>query len=118
MSAVKFQLSEIDLGRMDATWSTMTEKTRCYCTARQCLPLRRKSLKSSLINPTLLLLMKHLLIGQHQKASNFLAFYWSLYGILVSIGQHFVTFTEKDRHTLNYRIGPNHRVGSGFAGSA
>ena len=35
--------------------------------------------------------MNHLIIGQHQKAPNFSAFYWSPYGSLVSIGQHFVT---------------------------
>ena len=57
------------------------------------------------------ILMKHLVIGQRQKASNFSAFHWSLHGRMVSIGQHFVTtrvvhlpkraetslFTESDR---------------------
>ena len=38
-----------------------------------------------------LLLMKHLVIGQHQKAPNFSAFHWSLHGSLVSIGQQFIT---------------------------
>ena len=38
-------------------------------------------------NPALSLLMKHLVIGQHQQAPNFSAFY----GSLVSIGQHFIT---------------------------
>ena len=119
MSAVKYQLSEIDLGRMDVTLSTMTEKTRCYCTARQCLPLRRKSLECPIINPALLLLMKHLVIGQRQKASNFSAFYWSPYGSLVSIRNHEgSTFTGKDRNKINYRSGPNHRIGSGYAGRA
>ena len=28
------------------------------------------------------------------------------------------TFTEKDRNKLIYRIGPNHRIGPGCAGSA
>ena len=37
------------------------------------------------------ILMKHLVIGQRQKASNFSAFHWSLHGRMVSIGQHFVT---------------------------
>ena len=45
----------------------------------------------SIINPTLSLLMKHLVIGQRQKAPKFSAFHWSPYGSLVSIGQHFVT---------------------------
>ena len=48
-------------------------------------------MECSIINPVLSLLMKHLVIGQHQKASNFLAFHWSPHGCLVSTGQHFVT---------------------------
>ena len=44
-----------------------------------------------IINPVLSLLMKHLVIGQHQKAPNFSAFHWLLLGSLVSTGQHFVT---------------------------
>ena len=44
-----------------------------------------------IINPTLSLLMKHLVIGQRQKTPNFSAFHWSPHGRLVSIGQHFVT---------------------------
>ena len=35
-------------------------------------------------------LMKHLVIGQHQKPPNFSAFHWSPYGSLFSIGQVFV----------------------------
>ena len=35
--------------------------------------------------------MKHLVIGQRQKAPNYSAFLWSLHGSLVSIGLHFVT---------------------------
>ena len=42
-------------------------------------------------NPALSLLMKHLVIGQRQKARNFSAFHWSPHGSLVSIGQHFET---------------------------
>ena len=38
-----------------------------------------------------MLLMKHLVIGQRQKAHNCSAFHWSAHGRLVSIGQHFVT---------------------------
>ena len=48
-------------------------------------------MECSIINPALSLLMKHLVIGQRQKAPNFSAFYWSPHGSLVSIGQHFVT---------------------------
>ena len=66
-----------------------------------------------IINPALSLLMKHLVIGQGQKAPNFSAFHWSPHGSLVSIVQHFrsrnhegSTFTEKDRNKLNYLIGP------------
>ena len=70
-------------------------------------------MECSIINPALSLLMKHLVIGQHQKASNFSAFHWSPHSSLVS-GFHWSafrnhegsTFTEKDRYKLNYRIGP------------
>ena len=48
-------------------------------------------MECSIINPALLFLMKHLVIGQRQKAPNFSAFHWSPHGSLVSIGQHFVT---------------------------
>ena len=48
-------------------------------------------MECSINNPALLLLMKHLVIGQRQKAPNFSAFNWSPHGSLVSIGQHFVT---------------------------
>ena len=44
-----------------------------------------------IINPALSLLMKQLVIGQFQKAPNFLAFHWSPHGSLASVGQHFVT---------------------------
>ena len=40
----------------------------------------------SIINPALWLLIKHLVIGQHQKAPNFSAFHWSPQDRLVSIG--------------------------------
>ena len=43
-----------------------------------------------IIKPALSLLMKHLVIGQGQKAPNFSAFHQSPHGRLVSIGQHFV----------------------------
>ena len=63
-------------------------------------------MECSIINQALSLLMEHLVIGQRQKAHNFSAVHWSPHGSLVSIGQHFVTFTGKDRNKLNYRIGP------------
>ena len=80
----------------------------------------------SIINPALSLLMKHLVIGQRQKASNFSAFHWSSHGSLVSIGQHFVsmrvvhlpTRTETSLITESDRSEPNHRIGSGCAGRA
>ena len=58
------------------------------CTARQCSPMRRKSMECSLFNPVL---RKHLVIGQRQKASNFSAFHWSTRRSLDSTGQHIVT---------------------------
>ena len=69
-----------------------------YCTARQCLRLRRKFTECSINTPALSLLMKHLVIGQSQKPPNFSAFHWSPHGNLVSIGQNFEcsTFTKKD----------------------
>ena len=60
--------------------------------ARQCSPLRRTFIECSINKPALsLLIVKHLVIGQRQKAPNFSAFHWSSHGSLVSIGQHFVT---------------------------
>ena len=71
-----------------------------------------------IINPALSPLMKHLVIGQHQKAPNFSAFLWSPHGSLVSIGQHFVTarvvhlpkwtgtslITESDHTASNHQL--------------
>ena len=56
----------------------------------------------SKINPALSLLMKHLVIGQCQKAPNFSGFIdWSLHSSLVSIRNHEGrTFTEMDRNKL------------------
>ena len=62
-----------------------------HCTAHQCTPLWGKFMECSIFNPALPLLVKHPVIGQLQKAPNFLAFHWSPHGSLVSIGQHFVT---------------------------
>ena len=47
-------------------------------------------MEGSIINPVLLLLMKHLVVGQRQKAPHFSAFHWSLQSSLVSTGQHSV----------------------------
>ena len=58
--------------------------------ARQCSPLRE--INGVLYNQSSSIsLMKHLFIGQCQKAPNFSAFHWSPRGHLVSTGQHFVT---------------------------
>ena len=62
--------------------------------------------------------MRHLVIGQRQKASNFSAFHWSPHGCLITIGQHFVTtrvvhlpkraetslITESDQSRANHKI--------------
>ena len=48
-------------------------------------------MECSIISPAVSLLMKHLVIGQRQKAPNFSAFHWSSRSCLVSIGQHFIT---------------------------
>ena len=45
----------------------------------------------NIINPALSLLMKHLVIGQRQKAPNFSAFHWSSHGSRLSIVQHLIT---------------------------
>ena len=85
-----------------------------------------------IINLALSLLMKHLVIGQRQKAPNFSAFHWSPYGSLVSIGQHFVTTrvvqlpirTKTSVITESDQSGPNHQLlqlfgfGPGCAGRA
>ena len=59
------------------------------------------------------LFMKHVVVGQGQKAPNFSAFQWSPYGSLVSIGQHFVTtrvvhLAKMTETSLNTKIGQNH----------
>ena len=83
-------------------------------------------MKYSIINPTLSLLLKHLVIGQRQTAPNFSAFHWSPHGRLVSIGQHFVTTrvvhlpkrTETSLITESDQRGSNRRIGQGCAGRA
>ena len=67
-----------------------------------------------IIKPAQSLLMRHLVIGQHQKAANFSAFHWSPLDNLVSIGQHFVITrvvhlpkrTETSLITESDRFGP------------
>ena len=69
-------------------------------------------------NPALSLLMKHLVIGQRQKAPNLSAFHWSPHGSLDSIGQHFVTtrvvhLSERTETSLITKLdknGPNHQL--------
>ena len=87
------------------------------CTARKFSPLRRKFIEYSINNPALSLLMKHLVIGQSQKAPNLSAFHWSPLGSLVSIGQHFITTrvvhlpkrTETSLITETDQSGPNNQ---------
>ena len=75
-------------------------------------------MECSIINQALSLLMKHLVIGQSQKAPNFSAFQWSPHGSLVSIGQHFVTTrvvhlpkrTETSVITESDQSGPYHQL--------
>ena len=74
-------------------------------------------MKFTIISPALSLLMKHLAIGQRQKASNFSAFHWSPHGSLVSIGQHFiitrVEHLPKRTETRLLPSGPHQRIVSG-----
>ena len=89
-----------------------------HCTARQCSSLRRTFMECSIINPALSLLMKHLVIGQRQKAPNFSDLHWSPYGSQVSIDQHFVTTrvvhlpkrTETSLITESDQSGHNHQL--------
>ena len=69
------------------------------------------------INPALSLLMKHLLIGQRQKAP-FSALHRSPHRWSAFRNHEGSTFTEKDRYMLNYRSGPKHGIGPGCAGRA
>ena len=83
-------------------------------------------MECSIISPALSLLIKHLGIGERQKAPNFSTFHWSPNGSLVSIGQHFVTTrvvilpkrTEPSLITESNRSGLNHRIGAGCASDA
>ena len=79
-----------------------------------------------MISPAPSLLMKHLVIGQRQKAPDFSAFHWLPYGSLIFIGQHLVTTrvvhlpkrTETSIITESGQCGPTHRIGPGCAGRA
>ena len=83
-------------------------------------------MECSVIDPALSLFMKHLIIGQGQKAPNFSVFHWSPRGSLVSVGQHFVTRrvvhlpkrTETSLITESKGSKPNHQIGSGLASYA
>ena len=100
------------------TFVFLITSSNIYCTARQCSPLRRKFIRCSINNPALTLLMKHLVIGQRQKAPNFSAFHWSPHSCLITIGQHFVTtrvvhlpkrtetslITESDQSRANHQL--------------
>ena len=62
--------------------------------------------------------MRHLVIGQRQKAPNFSAFHWSPHGCLITTGQHVVTtrvvhlpkrtetslITESDQSRANHQL--------------
>ena len=75
-------------------------------------------MERSIINLALSLLMKHLLIGQRLKAS-IIGHHTVVWFPLVSIRNHEGSIvTEMDRNKLNYRSGPNHRIGSGSADRA
>ena len=62
--------------------------------------------------------MRHLVIGQRQKAPNFSAFHWSPHGCLITIGQHIVTMrvvhlpkrTEKRLITDSDQSRANHQL--------
>ena len=62
--------------------------------------------------------MRHLVIGQRQKAPNFSAFHWSPHGCLITIGQYFIPtrvvhlpkrtetslITESDQSRANHQL--------------
>ena len=88
--------------------------------------VKAKFMVCSIIQLALSILMKHLVIGQHQKDPNSAAFHWLPHGRMVSKGQHFVTTrvlhlpkrTETNLITESDRSGPSHRIGPGCAGRA
>ena len=70
-------------------------------------------MECSINNSALSLLVKHLVIGQRQKAPNFSAFLSSRHGSLVSIGQHFVTTNINTKIEIEADLN-----GPGYAGRA
>ena len=119
LSLLNVKITKDSLGFFLLVFLTLSiENAVNDCTARQCSPLKRKFVECYIINPALSLLMKHLVIGQRQKAPNFSAFHWSPPGSLVSIGQHFVTtrvvhlpkrtetslITESDQSRANHQL--------------
>ena len=82
------------------------------------LPDKANFTVCSIIKLATSLLMRHLVIGQRQKVSNFSAFHWSPHGCLITIGQHFVTtrvvhlpkrtetslITESDQSRANHQL--------------
>ena len=57
-------------------------------------------MERSIISPALSLLMKHLVIGQRQKAPNFPAFHWSPHSSLVSVGMKVVHLAKRTETSL------------------
>ena len=82
------------------------------------LPDKANFTVCSMIKLATIALMRHLVIGQRQKAPNFSAFHWSPHGCLITIGQHFVTtrvvhlpkktetslITESDQSRANHQL--------------
>ena len=82
------------------------------------LPDKAKFTLCSINKLATIALMRHLVIGQRQKAPNFSAFHWSPHGCLITIGQHFVTtrvvhlpkrtetslITESDQSRANHQL--------------
>ena len=83
-------------------------------------------MECSIISQAVSLLMKHLVIGQCQKAPDFSAFHWSPHGSLNFSGQNFVTTrvvhlpkrTETSLLTESDQSRPNHQIGLGCVGCA
>ena len=83
-------------------------------------------MECSIINLAISLLMKHLIIGQRQKAPKVSVFHWLPHCKLVCIGLLFVNTrvvylpkrTETSLITASDRSGHNHRIGPGCTGHA
>ena len=80
--------------------------------------VKAKIMECSINSPALSLLMKHIVIGQRLKTSNFSAFQWSPRGSLVSIGQNFIATrvvhlqksTKTSLITESDQGGPKHQL--------